>query len=119
MSPSGGELSLTDFRTRGTGTPVSETPLPRVLSLTNYPNPFNPSTNINYQIEHGGPARLSVHDVRGRLVRTLVNEPREAGSYKVTWDGRDEDGQALPSGIYFARIKSGNTGASLKLVLMK
>jgi len=65
------------------------------------PNPFNPSATIDYAVPHAGTASLQVFDAAGRLVRTLIQGKMEAGKQSVTWDGRDNSGQALSSGTYF------------------
>ena len=85
----------------------------------NHPNPFNPSTVIDFTLTQDGPARLSIHDVDGRLVKTLVQGPRGAGSHGVTWNGRDRNGESMPSGIYFVRLLSAGKTDSHKLVLIK
>jgi hypothetical protein len=108
-----------DFRTADDGTPVDPTPPPSTLAIGNYPNPFNPSTTISYQLAVSGPTRLSVHDVRGRLIRVLLEANQEAGSHDVIWDGCDGEGRPLSSGVYFAKIENGCHLASRKLVLMK
>jgi len=78
------------------------------LSLSNYPNPFNSSTTIIYHVANIGPIpaeiKIDIYDILGRKVRTLINERKEVGEHKITWDGRDDDGVDLPSGVYFARI---------------
>jgi hypothetical protein len=70
-----------------------------------YPNPFNPSTTLAYELRRPGPVRLRVFDLAGRLVRTLVSGERDAGSYTVTWNGRDDGGRALASGSYHAVLE--------------
>jgi len=85
----------------------------------NYPNPFNPSTTIRYQVDRAGPVSLRVIDVRGRVVRTLVNESREPGWYQVRWNGVDDSGQAVASGLYFYRMRAGEFEDQKKLLLVK
>jgi len=78
------------------------------LSLSNYPNPFNSSTTIIYHVANIGPIpaeiKIDIYDILGRKVRTLINERKEVGEHKITWDGRDDNVVDLPSGVYFARI---------------
>jgi len=97
--------------------------LPIVFSLfQNYPNPFSRTTHIRYTVpgRRGAEAQrgdlstshhinLSIYDVCGRLVRTLVDEPQEAGHYKVTWDVRGVSGERLPNGVYFCRLVARHT----------
>lgn len=83
------------------------------------PNPFNPSTSIAFSMEAAGHARVTVYDVAGRLVRTLVDEARPAGEQSVTWDGRDDGGRALASGTYFYQLESGGRSEARKALLLK
>jgi len=85
----------------------------------NYPNPFNPSTTISYDLPVSGPVEMNIFNVRGQLVRTLINENQSAGSHSIRWNGRDHLGQMATSGIYFYQLKSGNGSQVRKMVLMK
>ena len=84
-----------------------------------YPNPFNPSTTIAYSLPYAGQVRLTIHDARGRQLRTLVSGVQPAGYRQATWDGRDDAGRGVPGGIYFYRIEAGDYMAAKKLVLLK
>ena len=102
---------------------VGEEQMPAQFSLSaNYPNPFNPATRIQYTV-HGRQAphrtTLKIYNIRGQLVRTLVNEPKEDGTYEVTWDGRDENGDEVASGVYLYRLQVGDFTQTKKMVLMK
>ncbi|MFC2075457.1 fibronectin type III domain-containing protein [candidate division KSB1 bacterium] len=84
--------------------------LPRQYALSqNYPNPFNPETNIQYALPADGMVELTVYDIMGHQVRKLVEERKEAGYHQVRWDGRDDHGGDVPSGIYFYRIQAVDT----------
>jgi len=86
----------------------------------NYPNPFNPSTTVMFGVDEAGPVSVAVFDVAGRRVRGLVSDVRyEAGEHAVAWDGRDDAGRAVPSGIYFCRLVTGTGTDTGKLVLQK
>jgi Ca-activated chloride channel family protein len=92
--------------------------------LQNYPNPFNPSTTIQYTI--GGlpnvppvSVRLVVYNILGQEVKTLVETPQEPGSYRVTWDGTDNEGKRVPSGVYIYRLMAGNYVSSRTMVIVK
>ncbi|MDR3667563.1 MAG: T9SS type A sorting domain-containing protein [Ignavibacteriaceae bacterium] len=88
---------------------------PNTFSLEqNYPNPFNPSTTINYSLSKAGKVRLSVYDMTGSKVATIVNENKPAGSYTVHFNGRN-----LASGIYLYRLESGTYSAVRKFILLK
>ena len=98
----------------------SETGLPDGFSLKqNYPNPFNPETQISYQLPTGGYISLTIHDLLGREIKTLVSEDQPSGNYTVSWNGRDESGNIVPSGIYLYSLKAGNFVESKKMILMK
>jgi hypothetical protein len=103
--------------------PYSIPSLPKSFSLSqNYPNPFNPSTTIHYDIpEVRGivPVEISVYDVRGCLVRKIVDETKTPGSYQVHWDGRDEQGQQVSSGVYLYRIAAGEFISTRKMLLVR
>jgi hypothetical protein len=84
------------------------------------PNPFNPSTVIRYRVAASGEhVTIVVFDVTGRRVRTLIDGHRPAGESSVTWDGRDQAGQPLASGVYFCRLRSGGVTQTRKMLLMK
>ncbi|MBN2071208.1 MAG: T9SS type A sorting domain-containing protein [Candidatus Krumholzibacteriota bacterium] len=98
--------------------------LPSVYGLDqNFPNPFNPSTSIRYSIPAGSGALtrvvLKVYDVSGRLVRTLVDEEQAPGIINVTWDGLDNNGKRVVSGVYFYSIEAGRFRDSKKMILMR
>lgn len=85
----------------------------------NYPNPFNPSTTIEYAVLTPGQAELTVYDVTGRTVRVLVNGQVHAGKHAVVWNGRDNAGAPVASGTYIARLKMGNITSSHRMILVK
>jgi hypothetical protein len=85
----------------------------------NYPNPFNSSTIIYYQIKDAAPVDLEVYDILGNRIRSLVNEYKLAGYYTDYWDGKDNNGHQVPSGIYFYTLKTKNYNQTKKLVLLK
>lgn len=94
---------------------------PTTYSLEqNYPNPFNPSTVIEYQVpDDGDMVTLQIFDLAGRHIRTLVNEPKDAGTYKVFWDGSDAVGRRVASGMYVYRMKSGSFVSVKKMIMIK
>ncbi|MCF7913500.1 MAG: T9SS type A sorting domain-containing protein [Candidatus Cloacimonetes bacterium] len=94
-------------------------PIPVELSLTNYPNPFNPSTMIEYAIKEACQVELSVYNIKGQLVRTLVNELRDPGYYQIIWDGKDNQGSTCASGIYFSQMKAGKEVIRDRMMLIK
>jgi len=100
------------------GVAIDELP-PRLTLLGNYPNPFNPSTTIEYTVPSTGPLHLTVYDLRGRPRRVLVNEDRVAGVHIATWDGRDADGRRVASGTYFCRLTAAGESVVSKMVLVQ
>lgn len=95
--------------------------LPDVSALhANVPNPFNPTTTINYDVRSGGAdVSIAIFDVSGRLVRTLVHEHRAAGRYSAQWDGLDDAGRPVASGVYFYRMQAANFTETRKMILLK
>jgi len=85
----------------------------------NYPNPFNPETRITYQLAKPVEVRLAVYNVHGHHITTLVDADQSPGTYLVTWNGNDERGQSVPSGVYFYRIVAGEFTAGKRLIFMK
>ncbi len=85
-----------------------------------WPNPFNPSTAISFDLADDGPVRLHVYDLSGRRLRTLLDGTVGAGSnHQVVWDGRDDAGNDLPSGVYFLSLRADSRMESMRLVLLK
>ena len=91
--------------------------------LNNYPNPFNPETNIAFSIKEAGYTTLEVYNMKGQLVKTLVNEVKESGNYTVTWNGTNNSNRSVSSGVYFYKMVSeGNSGrytSTKKMILLK
>lgn len=114
---SGNESEATDVG--GVPVGIGSEPVIYVLSISAYPNPFNPSTTIRYTTAEPGRVTLTIHDARGAQVLTLVNEETHEGEHLVTWKGVDDKGAAVSSGVYFARIKSNGQVQAMKLVLLK
>ncbi|NIT55217.1 MAG: T9SS type A sorting domain-containing protein, partial [Aliifodinibius sp.] len=89
------------------------------FGIENHPNPFNPSTEIRYQLPQAEEVNIVIYNVLGQQVRELVNRKQEAGSYVVKWNGDNEQGLSVPSGMYFLRMKAGSFIANRKLLLLK
>lgn len=87
--------------------------------LNNYPNPFNPSTVITFEIPQSENVSLKVFNINGQLIRTLTNENLTAGKYEKTWNGKNEIGNEVSSGIYIYRLTAGKFDRSARMVLMK
>jgi len=93
---------------------------PKAFALgQNRPNPFNPTTVIEYVLPESAPVKLEVYNLLGQVVRTLVDEEQMAGRYSVVWDGRDDLGRELASGIYFYRLSAGKFHAVRRMALVR
>jgi hypothetical protein len=94
--------------------------VPENFSLKqNYPNPFNPTTTIGYQINRAGLVKLAIFNVLGQEVRTLVNEFEPVGIYQVVWDGRDNNGNIMPTGTYLYKLQIANQTQIRQMSLVK
>ena len=93
---------------------------PRAFALDqNYPNPFNSGTLIRYALPEAQDVKLSLYNLAGQQVATLVKSPRAAGTYTIHWDGRDDDNRVLASGVYLYRLQAGTQVETRKLVLLR
>jgi hypothetical protein len=101
-----------------TAAPVTR-PAPVSRLLRSYPNPFNPEATIRFELDRDRVVTLRAYDVRGRLVRTIVDGYVAGGSRVVRWDGRDDAGRALPSGTYFLRLDAGSESTSKVVTILK
>ncbi len=97
----------------------SET-VPAAFALRqNYPNPFNPETRILYDLARSTRVRIEIFNLLGQKIRTLVDEEKPAGTFTVVWDGRDDNGAILPSGVYIYRLTTTEFKSSKKLLLLR
>ncbi|MDP8204910.1 MAG: T9SS type A sorting domain-containing protein [Candidatus Tenebribacter mawsonii] len=91
-------------------------------TISNYPNPFNPTTTISFNItaEHAESAELEIYNLKGQKVKKLVSRQFSAGQYSVIWNGDDESGKSVSSGLYFYKLNvNGKTKAVKKCLLLK
>ena len=102
-----------------TPTSAAEPAVRPILCLSAVPNPFNPITTLHLEIPTDGDVTVTIHDLRGRLIRTLARTNRPAGLQTLTWDGRDDRGRAAPAGVYVARAVTAAGTTSTKLALVK
>ncbi len=125
------KLTATDF-SGNTGNPSVELPInvtsvqdqdgavPKVFALfQNYPNPFNPVTQIKFSVPKRTRVELSVYNILGQKVKTLLNEELETGNYTSTWNGKDDKGYDVSSGIYFYKLNSNEFSATKKMLLVR
>jgi hypothetical protein len=104
------------------GVSLSHGNLPASLTLTPYPNPFNSVVTLNYNtgdLSAGERIEISVFNLLGREVRTLVDSPQTAGAYRISWNGRDNYGVEMSSGLYFCRLQVGDRSVVKKITLLK
>ena len=107
-----------------TGNITDEAELVQVKIKGNYPNPFNPETTIAYIVPNNNTKSLQmvsieIYNLKGQKVKTLLNEKKSPGDYRITWKGTNDDSQAVSSGVYFTKIKVGKTTDFHKMILMK
>ena len=99
---------------------VEEEVIPEVFSLhNNYPNPFNPITNIGYDVPEVSDIRIDIYNLAGQKIRTLVSREHQPGRYKVQWNATNEFGSLVASGMYIYKIHAKNFVSVKKLLLMK
>jgi hypothetical protein len=115
-----GSLALEELVTPARLTLRQVSTTPQAYNLhNNYPNPFNPSTTISYDLRQDGPVSLLVYDITGQRIRELVASTQPAGSYTTAWDGLDQTGALVASGIYVVELRAGDYRAVRKMLLMK
>jgi hypothetical protein len=96
-----------------------EDPVVASAGVGNFPNPFNPNTTIAFSTASEGRVDVSVYDTSGRLVRQLLASTIEAGGHAASWDGRDDDGREVASGVYLYRIQGPGVSEEGKMALLK
>jgi WD40 repeat protein len=102
------------------GTAVDDVEIPQPTRLAqNVPNPFNPMTTISFSIPAASSTTLTVYDVAGKLVRTLVRQDLEAGDHQVIWNGSDEGGRQVAAGVYLYRLDSGSVLEVKRMTLIR
>ena len=102
--------------------PDIDDPVTPVLATTlnaNYPNPFNPETTITYSLQDASPVTIEIYNIKGQLVKTLVNESKASGTHSVVWNGQDARGHTVSSGIYYYKMHAGKYSSTRKMILMK
>ncbi|MEA2076872.1 MAG: FlgD immunoglobulin-like domain containing protein, partial [Candidatus Marinimicrobia bacterium] len=99
---------------------IADAALPQDFKLEqNYPNPFNPTTTIRFQIPEAADAAIKIYDIRGALVKTLLNSHKEAGYYDLVWDGTNTQGKQVASGVYLIKMIAGEFTDTRKMVLVR
>ena len=98
---------------------IENSNFPVNFNLTNYPNPFNPITNIHFSLPSSGKIDLSIYNMYGQKVKILIDEIYPQGEHSVKWNGKNESGNKLPTGVYFYKIISGNNYQVKRMLLLK
>jgi hypothetical protein len=104
---------------RPVGTSPVTTPQRFAARIAAYPNPFNPQTTVRFTNPQSGRVEIAIYDATGRRVRRLISGELAAGEHRAVWDGRGDDGRAVGSGLYFARLRAQTATTSVKLMLVK
>ena len=120
----GDDIAIIDMGSYEFGSPIVNSDLVSILFkeeylLYNYPNPFNPTTTIDFSIPKDSGINLSIYNLKGQKVKTLLNEYKEAGKHQVVWNGRDESNKRAASGLYLYKIISGKETVTRKMLLLK
>jgi hypothetical protein len=87
--------------------------------LQNYPNPFNPTTTIKYGLSDASSVSLTIYDIRGNVIRTMQSGTQPAGWYQLTWNGLDDAGRSVSTGVYLTRLQAGSTTQTIKMLYLK
>ena len=116
-----GEISSTEVDSFLLGTlALDHEPLPSVFKISgNYPNPFNPKTTINFSVEYAAEVDLSIYSLSGKLVRQFQLGALTSGSQSIVWEGKDNFGNDVPSGVYIYRFQSESHSEARKMTLLK
>ena len=89
------------------------------MQIINSPNPFNPTTRIDYTLKNTGFVELSIFNSKGQLIKNLINENQEKGNYSVIWNGKNNEGISVASGVYFYKLQTEFAQLTKKMLLMK
>ncbi len=93
--------------------------LPTTFGIFNYPNPFNPSTTVTFDVPTSSNVMIKVYDILGREITTLVNQRLQSGRYQEIWNGKDKNSNSVSSGVYFVRMQAGNIVTTNKMILSR
>ena len=111
------EIIEIDFTYTGTG--VGNDIISKTDLLGNYPNPFNPTTRISYSLLQQEMVNISIYNVKGEKIKTIVNEIMSTGNHQILWQGTNDKGKSVSSGIYFYKLRAGRYTETGKMILLK
>jgi hypothetical protein len=89
------------------------------ILISNYPNPFNPCTTLSFALSCDMLCKLEIYNIRGQVVKTLMDEQLSAGNQSIVWNGTDENGSSVSSGVYFYKLSTPKQTQTSKMLLMK
>jgi len=115
----GAESDSTVWTVRSTASITDEMIPVRTNLHQNYPNPFNPATTINYDLKEQGQVKILVYNTNGSLVRTLIDGNQKAGYHSISWNGRDNNGRSVSSGLYIYKMNAGGFNKVLRAMMVK
>jgi hypothetical protein len=112
-------LCIDDVTVTGGDINDPEVPVVATALHNNYPNPFNPETTISYSVKETGPVTIDVYNVKGQLVKSLVKGIQEPGNHTIVWNGTDNNGRSVSSGVYYYKMNAGKYSSTKKMIMMK
>jgi hypothetical protein len=114
-------MYIDDFEINVENSVIAEDPIVKFESISNYPNPFNPSTTIlfNLNTDNVENTELVIYNLKGQKVKQLINDQLSAGQHTTVWNGFNDEGKSVTSGVYFYKLKAGNFEQTKKMILMK
>ena len=116
----GGRIDMGAYENQNVVVSTDEDLFPLNTKLNqNYPNPFNPTTTINYSLKENSKVSLDIYNIKGQKVKQLISGQLSAGQHSVVWNGKDDNGKSVSSGIYFYKMKTGNYNETRKMLLLK
>jgi len=116
----GGRIDMGAYENQNVVVGANENLIPLVTKLNpNYPNPFNPSTTINYTLKEKSKVTLNIYNIKGQKVKKLVSKQLSAGQHSIVWDGKDDNEKSVSTGIYFYKLKTENHEKTKRMVLLK
>jgi len=114
-----GQTTTVNFVLDATSTDDPDIPVVATALNGNYPNPFNPETTISYSVKEAGRVRLEIYNIKGQLVRTLVDEDQTTGHYKQVFNSKDNRGRSISSGVYLILMTAPGYQKTSKMILMQ
>ncbi|MFA5667585.1 MAG: T9SS type A sorting domain-containing protein [Candidatus Cloacimonadaceae bacterium] len=110
---------LYQVKLSGNGSGDSDSAVGIIRAISNYPNPFNPTTTISFDLAKPGPVTIDVFNIKGQKMQALVDNSFTAGQHSITWDGTDSKGKPVASGVYFYRMTTPKSTLIHKMLLIK